>query len=181
MKNFNITSFDERNGIYETWFGNRNCVKFASKRDMAAFLADTNRFLTASLVELNEFYITLFKEYRNIWFTMVNFNSGTRVNMLLDERRLQTLISDIMDQFNRVGNTAHGTGSAGWSFIHLQNICLMMNEMLAMLIDINKKRNNTYAYHSLQTLHIRIEALAKTICNYPSEMPKNALQITSNK
>jgi hypothetical protein len=181
MKQFMISNFDEHDGLYHIWFGNRICVKFASKRDMAAFLADTNRFLTSSMVELNEFYISIFTQYRNMWFTMMNYKTGTTVNMLQDERHLQKLIDDIMDQFNRCGNTAHGTASGAWAFIHLQNICLMMGECLEMLIEINKKRNNTYTYHSLQTLSNRIKSLEKTICNYPEVLPVNAVEMKSNK
>lgn len=180
MKTFMISSFDEFKGVYKIWFGNRVCVTFASKRDMAAFLADTNRFLTSCMVELNEFYIAIFTQYRNMWFTMMNYKTGTAVNMIQDERRLQKLIDDIMDQFNRCGNTAHGTASGAWAFIHLQNICLMMGECLEMLREINKKRNNTYSYHSLETLNARIKTLEKTICNYPDALPKNALERFSN-
>lgn len=181
MKQFNLSQFDEHNGEYLVWLGNRNCCRFASKRHMRYFLADTNRFLNAAMIELNEYYIRLFAEYRNIWFTMMNFKNGSMVNHVEQERLLSKLIMDIMEQFNRVGNTFTGTANAGWAFIHLQRICLMEKEMLQLLIDLNKNRNNTYTYQSLQVLTRHIESVEQRISNYPDPLPANCLGVKSNK
>lgn len=181
MKQFNLSSFDEHNGEYIVWLGNRICCRFASKRHVRYFLADTNRFLNAAMIELNEYYIRLFSEYRNIWFTMMNFKNGSMVNQADKERQLSKLVMDIMDQFNRAGNSFTGSANAGWAFIHLQNICLMQKEMLQLLIDLNKKRNNTYTYQSLHTLTRHITDVEKRICTYPDPVPSNCLGIKSNK
>lgn len=176
-----LSNFDEHNGEYIVWLGNRICCRFASKRNVREFLADTNRFLTRSMVELNELYINVFIEYRRIWFTMMNFKSGTNVNLIQQENGMQRKIVDIADQFSRAGNTYHGSASGGWSFVHLQNICFMMKDINQEMIDLNKKRNNTIQYHTLEILNERISILENRICNYPEALPANCLGKKSNK
>jgi len=181
MKQFMLTRFDEHKGEYRVWFGNSVCVRFASKRHIREFLAETNRFLTRSMVELNELYITIFSEYRRIWFTLMNFKNGINVNYSADERELSKIINDIADQFNRAGNTYHGTASGAWSFIHLQNVCFMMKAASGIMIELNKKRNNTIQYHTLEVLVERITVLETRIINYPDPKPANSLGVIADK
>lgn len=181
MKQFQLTQFDEFNGEYHVWFGNRICCRFASKRNVREFLAETNRFLNRTMVELNELYIVIFTEYRRIWFTLMNFKNGVNVNLSQQERDMQKIIGDIADQFNRAGNTYHGTASGGWSFVHLQNATFMMKEITKQMIDLNKRRNNTIQYHTLEVLEERISLLESRLVNYPEVLPANCLGLKSNK
>lgn len=181
MKQFMLTNFDENDGEYIVWFGNRVGVRFASKRNIREFLADTNRFLNRVIIELNELYITLFAEYRRIWLTLMNFKSGNITNLAQEEREMQKNINDIADQFSRVGNSAHGTSSGAWSFIHLQNVCFMMNAVITQIVKISKARNNTAQYHSLEILIERITILANRLGNYPEVLPATSLGFLGDK
>jgi len=181
MKQFMISSFNECNGEYLVVFGNRIIVRFASKRHTREFLAETNRFLTRSMVELNELYITVFTEYRHIWFTLMNVKNGVPVNLASDEREMQKIINDVADQLNRAGNTYHGTASGAWAFVHLQNACFMLKELNGLIIALNKKRNNTVQYHVLEVLQERISIIENRLVNYPENLPANSLGMQSNK
>lgn len=180
MKQFGLFQFDSVNGEYRVFFGNRCFVRFASKRHLREFLAETNRYLTAAMVELSEIYCQLFTHSRQTWFILMNFKSGTRVNNIDIDRELQKLTFEIMDQFNRVGNTFHGSSGA-WAFIHLNKICTMLDSMLTLLIQVNKKRNNTLIYHSLQVQQKRLKVLATELLYYPKETPPNSLGIIDGK
>jgi len=181
MKSFQLTHFNEFNGAYEIWFGNRICVGFHSKRHLRAFLADTNKFLTKILVELNDLFSTTFREYREIWLTCMNYKNGKLVNLSQAENKMQRNVVAILEIFDQVGNTYNGASSGSWSFIHLSRICFILEELCNELITVNKSRNNTVTYHSLEILKERIKLINERISNYPPQLPENGAYLKSNK
>ena len=183
MKQFMLLSDTELNPIdktYSIWLGNRAGIKFYSKRYMAAFVADTNRFLTAQLVELNIFYKLIFIEYRDVWFLLYNYKNGKRVNMSGIERDIEKALADTADQFARAGNSYLGASSGGWSFKFVDNICYYLITAADHLITINKKRNNTINYHNLQAIKKNIMVIADRIMKYPEKEPEGSAGILRN-
>src|SRR6266567_9496658 len=129
MKQFMLSRYSrDQWGNYVIWFGNRICVEYKSKRDMAAFLADTNRYLTQTMIELNEIYIQVFMEYRRTWFILQNSKSGKKVNLFDQERRIKSSLQAVDDMFERTGNTYTGTSDAVYSFVNLAKICGFMKD-----------------------------------------------------
>jgi hypothetical protein len=184
MKQFmlatNPDSFNEIDKTYSVWLGNRCGLKFYSKRNMAAFVADTNRFLTDQLVELNGYYKQVFCEYRDIWFILYNFKNGKRVNMADVEREIEKCLNDVMDQFSRAGNSYRGASSGGWSFKFLENICYFLLQATDYLINVNKKRNNTINYHNLEVIRRNVNVVATRIMKYPEKEPDGCAGVLRN-
>lgn len=176
----NDESFNENDKTYSVWLGNRAGLKFYSKRHMAAFIADTNRFLTAQLVELNIYYKLVFCEYRDAWFVLYNYKNGKRVMLHQVESEIEKALNNVQDQFSRAGNSYRGASSGGWSFKFILNICDYLLTATDLLITVNKKRNNTINYHNLETLRKNINQVADRIMKYPEKDPEGCAGVIRN-
>jgi hypothetical protein len=178
MKKYQVTNFifNPSTKCYDVWFGNRICVSFSSKRDMAKFMAETNKFLQSKMVELNDIFCKVFYEYRQIWFTQIG-----NTNQPLSEMHIQKLITDILMQFDRICYNSVTTTQSGWAFIALQNICLMLDEAIKIISILNKKRNNTIQYHNINILGNRVIILQNELQQYPAEKPQKARYKKDNK
>jgi len=172
--------FNEADKTYTLWFGNRTGLSFKSKRFGLAFIADTNRFLTSILVELNIIYKLVFCEYRDNWFLMYNFKNGKYVNQADTERRIEKSLNDVQDQFTRAGNSFKGSSSTGWSFRHIENICMYLGDAVDLLMIVNKKRNNTINFHNLYIHKKNIDLLADKILKYPDFLPDGCVSVAKN-
>jgi len=180
MISTNSDSFNPMDKTYSVWLGNRCGLKFYSKRNMAAFVADTNRFLTTQLVELNMMYKQIFCEYRDTWFILYNFKNGKRVNNANIEREIEKCLNDVQDQFARAGNSYRGSSSGGWSFKFLENICYFLLQACDHLISVNKKRNNTINYHNLEAIRRNITVISERIFKYPEKDPDGCAGVIRN-
>lgn len=181
MKQFNLFHAKQnQSGLYEIWFGNRTCVIFKQKRQAKAFLAETNRFLTLTMVELNEVLKQIYSEYRNTWFVMQNFKNGKPINYTHEESKIKSALHNAEEMFERAGNTFYGSADNAWSFIYMKKICWFLNDAIALLTDIHRKRNNTMNYHILDVLKKRLITIIDTIEKYPGCVPKDAVEVKSN-
>lgn len=176
----NEGSFNENDKTYSVWLGNRTGIQFYSKRMMNAFVADTNRFLTAQMVELNIYYKEIFCQYRDCWFLLYNFKNGKIVNMPEVERKVEKALNDVQDQFTRAGNSYRGASSGGWAFKFMENICFYLLEAADELITVNKARNNTIIFHNLETIRRNIDTVANRLMKYPEIKPEGSAGIIRN-
>lgn len=149
MKSINITNLakDEHRKHYYVFIGSGRKFKFKSKRDGRRFLAETNRFLTSCVVAINDIYINVFREYRYCWFMCLNINGGTRNNFLMEEQTIRNNLHAVEEIFIRSLNTENR--DAFMIFINLNKLCMYLSESAALMIMLNKRRNNTIAYHNL--------------------------------
>lgn len=184
MKQFMLTGtnhvFNQADKTYQVWLGNRAGIKFYSKRQLNYFIAETNRFLTMQMVELNIYYKELFCNYRDCWFLLYNFKNGKPVNLAASERKIEKSLQDTADAFSRAGNSYRGSSSGGWAFKFMENICLYMLEATDELIAINKKRNNTIIYHNLTIIRENINRVADRIFKYPEVLPEGCAGMQRN-
>jgi hypothetical protein len=51
------------------YLGNGKTICFSNIKHLTKFFAETNRFINASVHELNIMYVSLFSDYRIVWFT----------------------------------------------------------------------------------------------------------------
>ena len=164
MKTVHLTKINSKQrSQHEVFLGNGARNSFANKKDAKKFLTDTSRFMTRKLVDLNEIYTRTFCEYRQLWFLLSN-HVGKKTNYLQQERAIKAGIDTVGDFFDKIAS------NRGWNdyyiFIDAKKICLFLTETLTALIYLNKKRNNTVTYYSLENLHSRCVELSNEINEY---------------
>lgn len=86
MKTITLQKINKKGNCYEIYLGNGFLFSFKSERAAKKFLADTSRFLTQHLHNLNNLYTEIYSQYRNAW-GYFNHNKGTKKAALLQSER----------------------------------------------------------------------------------------------
>lgn len=166
MKTINITKRRTAQNPREVCIGNGRRIQFKSARIAAHFIADTNRFLTKCLVTLNESYITLFAEYRRVWFVTTNTNAGTRTNYRDTETSIKKALDSADFVFQKFNATNWGSNDPFFAFIDLRKIALFLKDAGDALTEFHKKRDHTANYHACQILVDRCSAVIRRLDEY---------------
>lgn len=180
MKSVQLTRINTRDRKHEVFLGNGSRTVFGNKKEAKKFLADASRFMTKKLVDLNEIYSRVFVEYRQLWFLLSN-HKGTKTNYLQEERAIKDGLDTVNHFFDKVANNR---GFSDYTvFIDARKICLFLSETIKALVYLNKRRNNTVTYYSLENLLTRCTELATEINNYGGkvlehELKKPVIEIT---
>lgn len=168
-----ITPTDKGHNIA---LGNGTRTSFANKKDAKKFLADTNRFLTHRLIELNEIYSNAFVQYRQLWFTLSNSRRGTRTSYKEDEKTIKAGLDTVHHFFDRISGAGYGFDDY-MVFVDCRKICLFLSEVLKCLVHLNKKRNNTVQYYSLENMLTRCVQISEEISNYSTKLLDNKIPV----
>lgn len=158
MKAIQLTKFDAAKDGYTVYLGNATWHKVPSKRAAKKFLAETNRFLTAQMVELNEIYMFAFTQYRLAYFIFRNEKNGHKTNYSHIERQVKYHLQTVEELFDRTF-TVVGENKNAWSFINTFKICFALSEAIKALAEINRSRNNTVVYYMINNYLDRIRSL----------------------
>lgn len=118
------------------------------------FLAETNRFINNKMAEINEAYITVFTEFRRLWYDLSR--SDTRsVRAILNQ-----VDKEIELIFSRYDNP---------NFLILKKIIVifdLLNDALEFFIDKYKKSNNWSFAHRLEGIVKYYLSLKYDVKNY---------------
>lgn len=166
MKQINITKRVGKKPVPEYSLGNGKRLQFSSKRTANKFLADTNRYLTKSLVLLNLTYISLFEQYRLLWLVGTNTNSGKRTNYTDLEQKIKSHLSTADFMFDKFNSSTWGSSDPYFSFIDLRKAALYLQEAGKIMVEFHKKRNNTAAFYSCQALTDRCASIITRLDEY---------------
>jgi len=171
MKTVHLKTIIQRGKSHEVFLGNGTRNAFANKKEAKKFLADTNRFLTKKLIDLNEIYYRAFVEYRQIWFLLYNVKQGKKTNYREDEKTIKAGLDAVEHFFDKIASSFSSTDYT--VFIDAKKICLYLSEVLKCLVELNKRRNNTVAYYTLENLLSRVTTLANEINGYSKQVLEN--------
>jgi hypothetical protein len=147
----------------EIFLGNGARLKFGSKREMNAFVAETNVFLTKVMVIANDLLVDTFCQSRVLWLISTNYGNGEKsfnnkevvhIKSFLDSA--DTCLDKITCMYDQ----------PVYSFIDLRKCFEFIAEALNILVIGFKKRNHTANYHSCMVLHDRATLCIDKLLKY---------------
>lgn len=166
MNTINVTKKFAGQSTTQFRMGNGQRYTFASKREAAAFLARTNRYLTKSLVILNETYCEIHTQYRRFWLTSANTNTGTRTNYFALCCKIKSNLDAAADVFEKFNAASSRSSDVFFAFIDLRKISLFLAEAAGELMNHHKKRNVTAHYYACMVLKERCEIIVEKLITF---------------
>lgn len=166
MNSINIRQRHSMQNPIEFCIGNGRRLRFASKRESAAFVAETNRYLTKCLVILNKTYVEVFTEYRNFWMIACNCKAGTKTNYLELSQKIKSNLQAADQMLDKFSATWFRSNDPFFAFIDLKKVALFTSEAADMLCQHHKKRNNTTAYYNCLVLEERCKLIIGRLSDY---------------
>jgi hypothetical protein len=85
--------------VYTVSLGPDNCYGFNNEKDVKRFLAESGKYFSFKLLELNECYIDAFRFYREAWFYM---DEGRKNNFLQLDHSIPANLSRIEMIFKNI-------------------------------------------------------------------------------
>jgi hypothetical protein len=166
MKNINITKKHSMQNPIEFCIGNGQRIKFSSKREANAFIADTNRYLTKCLVILNNSYVELIRQYRQFWMVATNTNSGTSTNYMALSARIKGQLSAADEMMEKFSSTWAGSNDPFFAFIDLNKVAWFLKTAADLMYDHYKYRGATAEYYNCLVLSERCELVQQQLKEY---------------
>lgn len=151
---------------FEVCMGNGARLTFTSKRTLKQFVAETNRYLTKSMVVLNHTYIDAFREYRLLWFVTANTNTGNKTFYRDVEEKIKGELSAVDFCLQKFNATWGGSNDPFFAFIDLRKIALFLKTACELMGAFHKKRNNTASMYTCMMLADRCESVMKKLMEY---------------
>jgi len=167
MKKINLTyiilpdkhSWLSSNRTYGVYLGNEIRASFSSEKKVKKFLAETNRFLNAQMQELNQVYIQLFAEYRQLWFVIdLDF-----------EKNIEESLREISKLFNKLYRFNHGANSNFFVYLHFIQLTTELHNVVVKLTDYQKAYDNFIEANRLSTLTLRLNNISSALTYYGKE------------
>jgi hypothetical protein len=151
---------------YDLFLGNGTYYTFKSERACKAFVAQTNKFLTQILTELNGLYTDVYVIYRRNWLYLdTDHRNGTRSNDKSNRKIKQELegVDFVLNQttFSSTHRHAHMT-----VFINYKKVCRFLTDAICELKYHAESRGDTVELYTYRSLLKRIIAIENDIDNY---------------
>ena len=169
MKTINIKKKRISDSPKNVSLGNGKRLQFTSKRTAEKFIADTNRYLTKTLIILNMAYADIFREYRILWLVGANTNSGNTTNYGEIEKKIRDHLHTADFLFDKFNHTSYGSGDPFFAFIDLSKAAFFLKEAAQEITIVHRKKNNTAALYNCQILSDRCESVMNKLNNYDYE------------
>jgi hypothetical protein len=143
---------------YRVWLGNHATNYFSSEKETLRFLAETNRFLTDCLHELNYLYGIVFQEYRAVWFYAKRDESieSTIMDYFLDADKL-------MINLTTRGQTTNGNAFVfNWLFA----VCDSLTKAVSIILDLHEERKTFADLRRVKTFARQLESIKSALEKY---------------
>lgn len=163
MKSYKLKLGYAEQSSMEIFFGNGARLKFSSKRDMLAYVAETNIFLTKCMVIGNDMLVDAFAQSRVLWLICTNYGNGEKS---FNNKEVANIKSFLESADSCLDKITHLYDQPVYSFIDLRKSFAFLAEALQILINGFKKRNHTANYHSCMVLHDRALLIIEKLNNY---------------
>ena len=142
---------------FSVFLGNGVNCSFTSEKKAKIFLAQTNRFLNDTLQELNQIYISIFTEYRNLWFVI-------DIEKIIEER-----LQNCDRLWRRIVLQRHGENSNTFIYLDFIKLSEEMKTIIEELCGQLKQQKNYARINIMATLKFRIEQVCVKFENYGKE------------
>lgn len=150
--------------MYRVYLGNQKFIFFRNEKQTLQYLADTNRFLNNNLQILNQLYIQLFGEFREIWFY------GDAHD--LETTRIHGTFKNVDEAFDNVFiKSTHPENGNYYSFVYTEAICKRLIEATNAMIAIYEVKKIFVTLHKLNHALTQLETILLQLENYGKTDP----------
>lgn len=146
---------------YSVFLGNGAKCYFTNLKDAKQFIAETNRFLTSILHELNRLYGELFVEYRKVWFYMSDNYETKRV-----EKDLKLLFIELDNYFARIGDKNTTLNGNYFVFNNLNGIIDVLEKLIKFISEVYRTRRHFSEIKTVQSFIRQLESLRRDLKEY---------------
>jgi hypothetical protein len=161
MKAFKIKTYEKNGKTYFVRLGNSTTHEFKTLIQVNKFLAETNRFLTCQLFDLNQILSELCTFYREQWILSDKRANDNEVKGYLDAAE-NCMILGVRQSEWKDGHLL--------AFYDLKKSCNFLKSAIAFYSKIiDKKKNDTTARYKLKTLFDRVIDVERKIDGYGQE------------
>lgn len=137
---------------YCVWLGNETRNYFTSQKACDNFLANTNRFLNENLQNLNNIYIQLFSEFRQVWF----YGDSAHNSIIKIEQEFKNVEYAFENVINK---SAHPINGNSYAFTILFRICDSQRLIAENIIQIYLQKKIYVPTHRLKYLKAQIKMI----------------------
>jgi hypothetical protein len=159
LPNKSSVYIEQRN--YRVWLGNETKRTFPSVKEAKHFLAETNRFLSEKLFELNFMYTIAFSEYRKVWFYLSDNYDTKRI-----EDKVNECFAFADKMFTNAGTRSATLNGNYFVFNYLYAICEQLTIVFDKIIEVHKNRNYFADIKTVTSFKTRIETISKEIQSF---------------
>lgn len=146
---------------YRIWLGNDAKHSFSNLKDAKHFLAETNRFLTEKLFELNYMYTVAFSEYRKVWFYL----SDNYHNKQIEKKVIECFLF-IDKMFVNAGTRSTTINGNYFVFNYFYQLCDQLIIVFEQFIEIHKSRNYFADIKATNSFKTRVQIILNEIRDY---------------
>jgi len=174
MKTVKIKHYTENKNGYTVAIGNGITKDFVNKKHCLKFLADTNRFLTNKLHEVNFILSDLQVMYRRNWFYFDNLKSAA-AEMYSLERICIFNLSGIEEKMDLLVSRSGYENGNHFVFSHFRSIFSLLIDTIKILQKLQLKKSSAVEVHKLEVLYIRVIQIEKELLFYDGTLSKEQL------
>lgn len=158
MREIVIKTVYREDGFHVVRLGNGTVHRFKSEKSARKFLADTNRFLTSRLFELNQVLADLYRHGREIWII-----SGE----VRESDQLEQTFAALADLLKRSYFCSGWSAGNYFTFINLRKFCERSKSLIKFFLSIRYVRQtDTLRRHQLEHLFSQIHGIEMQLLNY---------------
>lgn len=150
--------------------GNGSKNYFTDKKELAAFLSETNLFLNKKLQELNFIFIEVFALYRVGWFYMDNTRNKKQLNLKQIDNNAKAELLNLLKAFDIIVARTNSPNSNYFTFTHFVSIITSLNEILNTLLTLYQSKRHTDKLYKINYLLDQVEQINQELKSYPKTM-----------
>lgn len=151
---------------YCVFLGNELRRYFTNKKQLRAFLVETNSFLNYKMHELNYLYGIVFAEYRRAWFYFTADHPVQKNNLERMERSIRDELKHIEKSFDWLARNSGYNNGNYLTFKHLYLLCDNLASIVEVLKQVQHLRRYFVEIHRLEIFRTQSLRIKESIENY---------------
>lgn len=167
-------------GMYRFFLSWNKVFHFNSKRDHGRFVAITNQFFTRSMYKARLIYLDVLNKFHRDWgyFEHDKPTMGPEYDL---ERRCEAALHGVHTAFNLMHSRSHWDNGSSIVVKQMNVVTVGIRESIALLRELNIKRNSTMELYVLDKLSDDILLLEHCIECFGPEEAKTLQKPTIHK
>jgi chaperonin cofactor prefoldin len=152
---------------YLVQLGNGSKNYFTDKKQLNAFLTETNLFLNKKLQELNFIFIEAFAIYRVGWFYMDNSRTKKQLNLKQIDDNARAELNNLLKAFDIIVSRTSSPNSNYFTFSHFVNIITSLKAILNTLLELYESKRHTDKLYKINYLIEQVKQVETELKHYP--------------